>query len=106
MRRNLFLTKTGLPATIAALAGFIVAIAPFVGNIWVRSTADPIAIANRQDVIQILILTFGTLSGGGGIMALKGRAQVTPEGAETNAPKFLRGPNKEQPPTDWGKPSQ
>lgn len=105
MSRNLFTTTTGKYATLTAICGLVAAILPYAGNIWIRGTTDPTAIANREDTIQIFLTIFTSLSGAGGIGALYGRNKVTPEGALTHTPKLLPGRNKSTTPTDWDYPT-
>lgn len=100
MSRNLFLTKTGRWATIAAFCGVIASILPYAGNIWIRGAGDPTAIANREDAVQIAYTIFSALSGAGGLGALYGRHEVTAEGAKTHTPRLIPGRNKETP-ADW-----
>ena len=103
--RNLFTTTTGKYATVAAICGLVAAILPYAGNIWIRGTTDPTAIANRQDAIQILLTVFSTVSGAGGLGALYGRYNVMPETAQTYTPKFFLGRDKNPQPSDWDYPT-
>ena len=90
MARSVFQTGTGKNATVAAIAGLIVAIAPNVSGILARKF--PEARADIEDATSALVQVLGIVSLMGGGAAVANRASAKDR---VWSPSWLPGFNKE-----------
>ncbi len=74
MTRSVFSTNTGKSALVATIAGLVVLIVPFVGNIAKRHSSHP---EDVEDIVQIVLVIAGILSTSGGGLAIVNRARAT-----------------------------
>jgi hypothetical protein len=90
MTRSVFQTGTGQTATVAAIAGLLVAIAPNVSGIIARKY--PENKADIEDTTAALVQVLGLISLAGGAGALANRATATDK---VYSPSWLPGFSKE-----------